>query len=214
MRKSFLAMFLMLLATDPAVAQTGKRVALGAALGVSSYIDKDFSSTNPSIQPAYRVRLSTETKDGWSWALKSGFGWSSRKTSSDIGGESTRLGKLQTILIMGGVQRVFRQGLWQFGGGIVAGPSINKFNVDRAARDAYQRRLGQVLDDVKVKTSIAVRPGVSVSYDLGKWFGVEGGVSYTFNRPKAETSVDGTTTSSTWKTDHTSASVGLVVGLF
>ena len=59
-----------------------------------------------------------------------------------------------------------------------------------------------------------MRPGVSVWYDLGPWIGLEGAVSYTINRPKAETTVDGVTTSSTWKTDHTSASIGLVVGLF
>ena len=146
MRKAFLAVILLLLMTGPALAQTGKRVALGVAVGVSSYIDKDFSSTNPSIEPAYRVRLNAETKDGWSWSLKSGLGWSNRKTSSDIGGVGTRLGKLQTILIMGGVQRVYRQGPWQVGGGVVAGPSFNQFDVDRAARDAYQSRLGQALD--------------------------------------------------------------------
>jgi hypothetical protein len=214
MRKALLTVSLMMLVAPAAMAQTGKHVALGASLGFAKYIEKDFESTNLTVGPAYRVRLNTEAKDGWSWSLKSGFGWSRRKTTTEIGGERTDLGRLQTILIMGGIQRVFHQGPWQAGVGIVAGPSINKFDVDAAARDAYQSRLGLTLDDIKVKNSLAVRPGASVWYDINEWLGVEGALSYTFNQPKAETTASGATTSSTWKTDHASVSVGLVVGLF
>jgi hypothetical protein len=213
-RKALLTVVFSMLVAPAAIAQTGKHLAIGASLGFAKYLDKDFDSSNPTIGPAYRVSLKTDPKDGWSWSLKSGFGWSRRKTTTEIGGERTDHGRLQTILIMGGIQRVFRQGPWQAGVGIVAGPSINKFDVDAAARDAYQSRLGLTLDDIKVKNSLAVRPGASVWYDLNEWLGVEGALSYTFNRPKAETTVDGATTSSTWKTDHASASVGLVVGLF
>jgi hypothetical protein len=115
---------------------------------------------------------------------------------------------------MGGIQRAMRKGPWQVGFGVVAGGSINQFKVDQAARDAYLSRLGEVLTEIKVKNSLAVRPEISAWYDLGKWFGVQGSVSYLFNRPKAESTFDGVTTSSTWKTDHASAHIGLVVGIF
>ena len=214
MRRVFLGMLLLMLMVPAANAQTGKRVALGGAVGLTHYIDKDFSSKNPGFSPAYRIRLNPESKEGWSWAPKSGFGWNNRKTSTDIGGTETQLGKLQTILIMGGVQRKLHHGPWQLGIGAVAGGSINHFEVDRAARDAYQNRLGLTLTEIKVKNSIAVRPQVDAWYDLSKWFALHGSVSYLFNRPKAETTLGGVTTSSTWKTDHASVSVGLVVGVF
>jgi hypothetical protein len=214
MRNGLLGMFLMMLMASAAMAQTGKHLAIGAGLGFTEYADKDFSNKNPTVSFAYRFRLHTETTDGWSWGLKSGLGWSKRKTSTHIGGIPTELGKLQTILIMGGGQRAFRQGPWQVGFSVVAGPSINHFDVDGAAREAYQSRLGQTLGDIKVKTSLAVRPEVSAWYDLGKWFAVGGSVAYIVNRPKAETTLDGVKSSSTWKTDHASASVSAVVGIW
>ena len=214
MGRGWLGMFVIVMMAPAAWAQTGKHLAIGAGLGVTNYTDKDFSSKNPGVSPAYRINLSTQVKDGWSWAPRSGLGWSRRNTTTDIGGIRTHLGKLQTIVITAGGQRGFRQGPWQVGFGVVAGPSINKFDVDSAARDAYQNRLGRKLSDVKVKTSIAVKPEISAWYDLNQWFAVQGSVAYVFNRPKAETTAGGVTTSTTWTTDHTSASVGLVVGIF
>ena len=209
-----LALFVMVLSAPSAWAQTGKHVAIGGALGVTSYTDKDFSSRNPGVSPTYRIILSTQAKDGWSWAPKSSLGWSKRNTTTDIGGIRTHLGKLQTILIMAGVQRVFRQGPRQIGFGVVGGASLNHFDVDSAPRAAYLGRLGRTLNDVKVKNSFAVKPEVSAWYDLNQWFAVQGSVSYLFNGPKAETTAGGVTTSAIWKTDHASASVGLVVGIF
>jgi hypothetical protein len=213
MRHASIALLLIILAT-PAHAQTGKHIALGAGIGFSEYADKDFSNKNPSVSLAYRLRLNAEPTDGWKWTFKSGLGWSMRKTRGRIADIPTQLGKLQTILIMGGGQRVYRQGPWQVGFGIVAGPSFNHFHVDGAARDAYQSRLGLELTDIKVKNSLAVRPDISAWYDLGKWFAVQGSLSYTINRPKAETTLGGVKSTSTWKTDHASASLGLVVGIY
>ena len=214
MRSGIVGLLLMMLVASAAWAQTGKQVAIGGALGITSYADKDFSSKNPGVSLAYRINLKPGAKDGWTWAPKTGLGWSKRKTSTDIGGLRTQLGKLQTVLIMAGVQRAVRQGPWQVGLGVVGGASINHFEVDAAARDAYRSRLGRVLGDIKVKNSIAVRPELSAWYDLNQWFAVQGSLSYLFNRPRAETTLGGVTTASTWNTAHASASVGLVVGLF
>jgi len=214
MRYAILGMFLMMLTAPAALAQTGKRVALGGAIGVSSYTDEDFSSKNPGFSVAYRVRMNPETGSGWKWAPKTSASWSKRNTTSEIGGARTDLGKLQTILVMGGIQRVLHQGPWQVGISVAGGPAMNDFEVDAKARDAYQSRLGSELTDIKVKNSIAVRPEISTWYDVSDWLGVQGSLSYLFNRPKVETTTDGATTTSTWKTDHASAKVGLVVGIF
>jgi hypothetical protein len=96
----------------------------------------------------------------------------------------------------------------------VAGPSLHKFDVDHRARDAYESRLGRDLASIDVKNTIAVRPESQVNYDLSKWLGVQAQLSYLYDRPKADITSGGVTTSTTWKTDHLSASIGLVVGIF
>ena len=214
MRRLVLGLFLMTLFAPAAWAQTGKHFAIGGSLGFTKYVDSDFSSKNPGFGIAYRINLKPEGADGWKWAPKSGLGWATRDASADIGGTSTHLGKLRTVLVMVGIQRAMRKGPWQLGMGVVAGPSFNSFKVAQSARDAYQSRLGRSLLGVDVKTSLAVRPEVSVWYDLGKMFGVQGSVGYLFDRPKTETSLPGETTTTTWTIDHASASLGLVVGLF
>ena len=214
MTRRILTTLLLLLLAPAAMAQTGKHVALGASIGVSSYADRSFRSSNPDFSPAYRLSLKTSRKSGWSWSLKSGLGWSRRDVSQDIGGEDTQLGKLQMGYVMGGVQRVLRGGPLEVGAGIEAGPSFNHFDVDQGARDAFQNRLLVPLDDIKVENSVAIRPDVSAWYDLGPRLAIGGSMSYTINRPRVQTTAGGVTTTSTWKTDHANASVGFVVGMF
>ncbi len=214
MRTTTLAMLLLMCLASATWAQTGKRLAIGASLGVSSYSNKDFSTTNPGVSFAYRITLKAHPREGWKWAGKSGFGWSNGTVKTDIGGIRTSLGKLRMIPIMAGIQRSYRQGPWQFGVGVVAGPSFNHFAVDNDARVAYTSRLGTDLEGITVKNSLAVRPEISAWYDINQWFGVQGAVSYLYNRPKADVTAGGVTTRSTWKTDHVSAHVGLVVGIY
>ena len=214
MRAGILGMFLMMLMATTALAQTGKHVAVGVGIGVSKYIDKDFRSKNPDVAFAYRINLRPGAEDGWTWAPKGSLRWSNRKTSADIGGVRTQLGKLRTVLVMVGVQRTLRQGPWQVGFSVVGGASVNHFVVDEGAREAYQSRLGRDLGNLTVRNSIAVGPEVSASYDLGKWFALQGSLSYLLDRPTAEITSEGVTTSSTWEADHANASIGLVVGIF
>ena len=214
MRRTLLGMILMMLIATVAFAQTGKRVAIGGAIGFSKYSDSDFSTKNPNFSFAYRMRLNAAHPDGWGWAPKTSVGWSDRKTASDIGGSSTQLGKLQSIPVMAGIERGYRNGPVKFGVSVVGGVSMNHFRVDGAARDAYLTRTGQTLEGVKVKNALAVRPELSLWYDIGSRYAVQAVTTYLYSHPKAETTVDGVTTTSTWKTDHASARLGLVVGLF
>lgn len=214
MRTALVGMLLMTLAATTAHAQTGKRLAVGGGIGVTSYTDKDFSAKNPGFAFMYRVNLKPNAPDGWYWGVKGDAGWSKRSTTTDIGGVRTPLGKLQTTLVMAGIQRSLRMRPWQLGIAVVAGPSFHQFDVDRRARDAYLSRLGRDLASIDVKNTVAVRPEAQVNYDLNKWFGIQSNLSYLYDRPKAETTSGGVKTTTTWKTDHLSANVGLVVGIF
>ena len=214
MRIACWGILLMMVAAPAAMAQTGKHIAIGGAIGVTSYADHDFSTKNPGFSLAYRLNPKPARTYSWKWGVKGDLGWSRHNTTTDIGGVETPLGKLQTGLIMGGIQRSMQRGRWQGGVAIVAGPSFHQFDIDGRARDAYESRLGTDLADIKVKTSVAVRPEAIANYDLNQWLGVQGTLSYLIDRPKAETTSGGATTSRTWKTDRLSAGVALVVGIF
>ncbi len=214
MRNACWGMLLVMLMAPEAMAQSGKHFALGGGIGVTSYADKDFKVKNPQFALLYRINLKPDRPDGWYWGAKGDVGWSNREVTTDIGGARTPLGKMQTYLAMGGIQRSLRMHPCQLGLAVVAGPSFHNFDVDGRARDAYLSRLGKDLANIDVKTSIAVRPEAQLNVDLNRWFGVQSNLSYIIDRPKADITSGGATTSTTWKTDHLSANVGLVVGIF
>lgn len=205
---------MMLLLPAAAMAQSGKHLALGAGIGTTSYADEDFQVKNPELALLYRIDLRPKQPNGWYWGAKGDAGWSNREVRPEIGGARTTLGKLQTILLMAGIQRSMRMRPWQLGVAVVAGPSFHQFDVAAGARAAYLSRLGRDLASVDVKTSLAVRPEAQVNWDLSRWLGVQGNLSYLIDRPKADITSGGVTTTTTWKTDHLSANVGLVVGIF
>jgi hypothetical protein len=197
-----------------ASAQTGKHVAVGGGIIGVKYVESDFSQSNPSFSFEYRVRPNPDSKDGWSWTARGGFGWFTADTNRDIAGLPTALGELRARPIMAGIERSYVRGPLSVGFAAVAGPSFNNFSTTDAARAAYLARLGTELRDVSVKTSFAVRPEVGVWYDLGPWLALHASVDYMLNRITAETTAGSVQSSTTWKTDHVGARIGLVVGIF
>jgi hypothetical protein len=215
MWRAILGLFLVVTLAPAASAQTGKHVAIGAGLTYHKYVDDNFSQKNPGISFIYRIDLKPDGhKDGWKWEPKGGFGWFLADTAQDVAGLATHVGKVRARPFMGGIERSYRQGPLQAGLSAVVGPSFNHFNVDDVSRAVYRTRLGRELNDITVKTSIAVRPEVSVWYDLGPWLALHSSVSYMINRPTAEMTIGGTTTSTRWNTDHANFQIGLVVGIF
>jgi len=214
MRATMLLLILMLTSTPVAFAQTGKHVAVGAGFVINDYTDRDFSQSNPSPAFQYRIKLKPETKHGWNWTLTGAFDWFRPDLDQDIAGQSTRIGELRARPVMAGIEREYTEGRVSLGISIVAGPSFNSFSVDDAARAAYRTRLRSDLNDVSVKTSLAVRPGVGIWYDLSRWLAVGASIDYMVNRLTAETTVGNVESSTKWKTDHLGFHFGVVVGVF
>jgi hypothetical protein len=214
MHRGILALLLAVTLAPVASAQTGKHLAIGAGIAAQRYADSDFSAKNPSISFVYRITLKPEVKQGWSWEPKIDFGWFTVDTDMEVGGINTRIGRSRAGSIMLGVERSYRAGPWKVGVLGVVGPSFNHFDVDAAARKAYHDRLERDLTSIEVKNSIAVRPELSGWYDLNQWSALHASLSYMINRPAVETTAGGVTTSTTWKTDHLSAQIGIVVGVF
>jgi hypothetical protein len=201
--------------TTSAHAQSGQHVGLGAGVGFHDYADKSFSSTNPTIVPEYQFALTPHRdRNGFSFGLRGGIGYSNPDRNDFIGGAETKSGSLQMIPVMAGAGPSYRTGPLRIGMGVVAGPSFNKFSVDDAARAAYRNRLGATLNSIEVQNSVAVRPDASIGYDITSWVGIHTSVGYTINRPTVKTTVDGVTTSTKWKADKLGYQAGLVFGVF
>lgn len=211
MRTSMLMLLLVLSTAVAAEAQTGKNLSLGAGINFHDYSDSRFSSKNPGFGPMYR--FSKGHSEGWGWDMKTSVSFSQTDVPTDVAGAEVRLGKLRTIPLYVGVARTYRQGPAKIGAWVTGGPSFNHVEIDSEARLAHQAA-GDNLEFVHAKTSFAFKPGVSASYDLSSWLAMQGSVSYTINRPTVTTVIDGTSTSETWKLDHSTAALGLVVGIF
>lgn len=215
MNKTIAALVLSVVMATAAHAQPGQRLALGAGVGFHSYSDKSFSSPNPSVLPEYHFGLTPHSdREGLSFGLKGGIGYSNPDRNDVIAGAETRSGKLRLVPVMVGAGPSYRTGPLRLGVGVVAGPSFNKFSVDDAARAAYRERLGATLNSIDVQNSVAVRPDASLWYDLTPSLGLHTSVGYTYNRPKVKTTVDGTTTSERWKLDKLGYQIGLAYGVF
>ena len=215
MKKTCTALVLATMLATTAHAQPGKHFALGAGVGFKEYSDGAFRSRSGMIIPEYHFGLTPHAdRDGLSFGLKGGIGYSNPERDDAIGGFETTTGKLRMVPVMVGAGPSYRNGPLRVGMGVVAGPSFNKFSVDDAARAAYRERLGETLNSINVRNSIAARPDLSVWYNLSEKVGLHTSVSYTFNRPTVETTVDGVQSSSRWNIDHWSYQAGLAFGIF
>ena len=196
-----------------ATAQTGKHIAVGASIGNHDYADQRFHQ-GVGVQLLYRVAPSGTEENGLSFGPSATLGFSRADVRDDLGDGDVSLGKLQSIPAMVGFGPHYRHGRWWTGLSVTAGASFNNFNVDAAARQAYEERTGLELESVDAKTAFAVQPGASIWYDVGSRVGLYGGAAYFISRPKVSITAGGVTTEETWKADYLGFSVGAVFGVF
>ena len=215
MKRTLICMCLLGLFPMMAHAQTGKHVSIGGALGWRDMSDSRFRTTNPSPAILYRFSRNPEGhKQGWLWRLGGTVGYTHANVNTDIGGADTRMGRLQNIVVLGGIERAYRHNDLKIGLSALAGPSFNSFAIDNAAREAYQARLGVPLEDVSVKNSLAVRTGIGAWYDVNNWLGIHAGVYRWFGQTTATTMAGGESTDETWQSGKLTASTGIAIGLF
>ncbi|HTM57541.1 MAG TPA: outer membrane beta-barrel protein [Candidatus Udaeobacter sp.] len=216
MSKLLAALILVAILAPGAQAQPGSRVSLGAGAGWTNYSNGAFTDKGPSLVPEYHFQLkpSSERTNGLKWGVKGGLGYSTPDRHDMIGGFDTKTGNLRMIPVMVGGGPSYQMGPMRLGAGVVAGASFNHFTVDDAARTGYRDRLGSTLNSINAKNSVAVRPDVSLWYNFTPSVGLHSSVSYTYNRPTVETTVNGVTTSERWNADHLGYQVGLAYGIF
>jgi opacity protein-like surface antigen len=215
MKKILTVLVLAAMFASAAHAQPGGRIKLGAGVGFTEYANGKFSGKSMSISPEYHIGLTSNgNRQGLSFGLKGGFGYSHPDRSDFIAGTRTPTGSLRVLSVMAGAGPTYRTGPLSIGVAVVAGPSFNKFSVDESMRAAYRDQYGATLNSINVKHSVAVRSNLSVWYNLTSRFGLHSSLGYTVNRPTVETTVNGETSRGHWNMDRWSHRTGVAFGFF
>jgi hypothetical protein len=202
---ALLALFTLLPATS-ALAQLKGSFTVG--LGINKIYPQDEElSTNA------RFGLSFGRIPTHGLGLTGAFNWYDADIAPGPFDGEGRIGEVAVRPLMLGIGYTFVAGRFGATPSIVAGPSFNKMSIDDARRDRYsvegssfERKVGVV--------SLAVRPGLNLTYAVAPRFGLAGFAGYLFNRPKFDVRTPTGTVETTWKTDGFVTSAGIVVALF
>jgi len=185
---------------SPVFAQTQGRISVGASITHDSTIDSDVASTT-TFGPL--VRLNPHR----GWGPAGAFNWF-RADLRDPAGGNDDFARLRVRPLMGGVSYTVGSAAVLTSFSIVAGPSFNKAEFT----GSYVAGPGE---SIQADNSLAVRPGVGVTWTLAPRVGLIGFGGYLINRPDiAYRNRFGLEVRDRWKADSIVLSVGAVYSLF
>jgi hypothetical protein len=185
-----------------AAAQTEGRVSVGGSVTINASPDADVGS---SVGIGPLVRLNPKHGLRPAGALN----WDRLDLHNPAGGDAP-FARLRMRPLMGGVGYTIGPPETLVTFSIVAGPSFNSVTFEDEFLDTVAGT-----PSIEVKTSFAVRPGVSLTRSLSPRVGIVGFGGYMINRPKivyrrsADLQVE-----DHWRGDSIVLSVGLVYSLF
>jgi hypothetical protein len=201
MKRLCLSLLVLLWSAAPAHAQRVGKFSVGVAATEVKPIDDDVRST-----VGVGVTLARVPRSGW--AFTGALNWFESDLNGAFVGIADKIGTLRVRPLMGGISYTVMQGRLATIFSIVGGPSFNRMHIFDAARDRVE-----VTSDVK-QTSIAVRPGVNLSYAVKPRLAITGFGGYLIDRPKFTFRTAAGQTRNTWKADAVVVSGGLAVSLF
>jgi hypothetical protein len=200
-RRSILVVVAAILGSaSAAAAQTEGRISVGGSVTVNQTIDGDVGA-GVGVGPLVRLN----PRPGWGPA--GAFNWYRAELRDPAGGDGD-FARLRVRPLMAGVAYSVASGNVLTSFSIVAGPSFNKasFHGDYVASG------GETLD---VDTSLAIRPGVGVTFTLAPRVAIVGFGGYLFNRPDIRyRNRAGQERQDQWKADAVVLSVGVVYSIF
>jgi hypothetical protein len=183
----------------PAHAQTEGWVSVGASATFIAPADSDVEST-VGFGPLVRLN----PRKGWGFAGALNWFRADLKNPSGAGGAFARL---RVRPLMGGVAYSIQKGALITSFSVVAGPSFNhvEFDGDFAPGGAV----------ISVENSVAVRPGVGLTWTLAPRVAMVGFGGYIWNRPDTRyRNAAGVEFPNRWHADAAGLSVGVVYSLF
>jgi hypothetical protein len=186
-------------AVSPAFAQTEGRVSVGASVTFNGTTDDDVDSV---IGVGPLVRLNPHK----GWGPAGALNWYRADLLNPAGGDGD-FARLRVRPLMGGVSYTVGNETVLTSFSIVAGPSFN-----RAKFRDYTPAAGETID---AETSVAVRPGVGITWTVAPRAAVVGFAGYMINRPDVlYRNAAGQEIRDQWKADSVVLSVGVVYSLF
>ncbi len=183
-------------AARPACAQSDGRIGLG--VGVTSIRPRDAALKPTSFANAI-VRLSP----GEGWGLAGALDW----FNADLAGPLDGVGRVEIRPLMGGVGYGLENGRVWTSFSVVGGPAWSRIRLNEPARDTYSIVKSQ-------RITLAIRPGASVTVGLAPRVGITGFAGYMFNRPHFTLRTSAGDFKTTWPSDATVLSVGVVYSIF
>ncbi len=200
LRLPILIAFAMVCAASSVFAQTEGRISVGASITLNSTTDADVASAT-----TYGPLVRLNPRKGWGPA--GAFNWF-RADLRDPAGGSSDFARLRVRPLMAGVSYTVGSQAVLISFSVVGGPSFNKAEF----HGSYIAGSGE---SISAENSIAVRPGVGVTWTVARRVAVIGFGGYLLNRPDvvyrdrfAQEIND------RWKADAVVLSVGVVYSLF
>jgi outer membrane protein W len=190
----------------PAYAQREGKVAVGVSATSVRPADED-------VRPTVGVGLTVGRVPKAGWGITAALNWFESDLEGDFAGIDGTIGTLRVRPLMGGVSYTLMSGRLATSFSVVGGPAFNRMRLSDAVRD----RIGVVADDVDDeagKISVAVRPGVNVSYAIKPRIAVTGFGGYLFNRPEFTFRTAAGEIRNGWKADALVLSAGVSLSLF
>ena len=150
-------------------------------------------------------------RHGWGPAFA--FNWYGADLTDAGVGTSDKLGRFISRPLLFGLGYTVVRGRTSISPSLVAGPAFNQISVDEGQRgrfsvegSSFERRVG--------KTSLAVRPGISVTYNLRTRLGLTTGANYILNRPTFTLNTPSGQVETGWRADAFSVNGGVVISFF
>ena len=203
MKRALTIATLVLFSAVPAAAQTKGRISVGGSVTFMQPTDSDVGSL---VGIGGLVRLNP--KKGW--GVAGGLSWFRADIDNPATGDT--FAKLRVRPLMGGVAYTVGEQPVLVSFSVVAGPSFNHLDFDDDFLNTLPAGPRPELD---IKTSLAVRPGVGVTWTVASRVAIIGFAGYSFNRPDVVyRDVSGRYYRNQWKADAILLSVGAVYSLF
>jgi hypothetical protein len=200
MRFSIFAVMAVVCVASPSFAQTEGRVSVGASVTLNATTDDEVGS---AFLPGPLVRLNPHK----GWGPAAGLNWFRADLLNPAGGEDD-FARLRIRPLMAGVSYTVGTDTVLTSFAIVAGPSFNRAKFD----GDYVPAAGE---SIHADTSLAVRPGVGVTWTVAPRVAIVGFGGYLINRPDVVyRNAAGQEVSDRWKADSVVLSIGAVYSLF
>ena len=200
------ALLVLLGAARPAVAQLHGTTTVG--VGISTIRPSAAELTTTARVRPYIARVPPR---GWGVAMA--LNWFEADVSGEFVSVDGQLGTVRIRPLMLGLGYTWVGGRLGISPSVIAGPALNTLDIDEAFEDRFS--VGGTKRDAEIGTiSLAVRPGVRVTYAIGPRLGVTAFGGYLRNRPTFTIRTPAGDVESRWTADGIVLNAGVVVSLF